>query len=164
MIAHKTPHARYRPRPVASRRPSSATRFCAARGVMSSSLAIMPAETSGLEITYSINSGSREVERRPSSFRRRSVRARSQRSCCFRPSSAAAAIASSSATRRVDASRLRRRSRGTAFAPSARHGRCARALPRSASSAAASRRPRPGARCSAEIFRSPVSSDAEEQA
>ena len=130
--AHKTPHARYRPRPVASRRPSSATRFCAARGVMSSSLAIMPAETSGREITYSISSGSREVERRPSSFRKRSVRARSQRSCCFRPSSAAAAIASSSATRRVVASRLRRRSRGTAFAPSARHGRCARVLPRSA--------------------------------
>jgi hypothetical protein len=41
--SHKTPHARYRPRPVASRRPSSETRFCAARGVMSSSLAIMTA-------------------------------------------------------------------------------------------------------------------------
>ena len=123
--SHKTLHARYRPRSVASRRPRSATRFCAARGVTPSSLAIMPAEISGRQSTNSISSGNREVERRPSSFRRSSVRARSQRSCCFMPSSAATAIASSSAMRRVAASRLRRRSRGTALTPSARQGRCA---------------------------------------
>lgn len=44
---YNRPHARYRPLPVASRSPSSATRSCAARGVIRNSSAIMPAETTG---------------------------------------------------------------------------------------------------------------------
>ena len=45
--SYRMPQARYRPLPVASRRPNSATRFCAARGVILSCAAIMPAETIG---------------------------------------------------------------------------------------------------------------------
>lgn len=43
----RIPHARKRPLPVASRKPSSATRSWAARGVIFSSAAIMPAEAMG---------------------------------------------------------------------------------------------------------------------
>jgi len=43
----RIPHARKRPLPVASRKPSSATRSWAARGVILSSAAIMPAEAMG---------------------------------------------------------------------------------------------------------------------
>ena len=91
---YRIPQARYRPRPVASRKSSSATRFCAARGVTPSALPIMPAEMSGRESANAISAGSFEVERRPSSLRNKAARARSQRSCCFRPSSAAAMITS----------------------------------------------------------------------
>jgi hypothetical protein len=43
----RIPQARKRPLPVASRKPSSATRSWAARGVIFSSAAIMPAEAMG---------------------------------------------------------------------------------------------------------------------
>ncbi len=76
------------------------------------------------------------------------MRASAQRSCAQGPSLAAAVMPSSCPTRRVAASRARRRSRGTVLAPSARHARWAPVLPRSRSSAAASRRSSPGARCS----------------
>ena len=82
---HNIPQARYRPLPVISRRPSSATRSCAARGVTLSSRAINPADRIGRAMTSSTSAGRLEFERRPTNLRSTRRRASSHRSCSFHP-------------------------------------------------------------------------------
>src|SRR5208283_4721614 len=85
------PQARYLPLPVISRRLSSATRSCAARGVTLGSRAIRPADRIGRATTRSASGGRLEFERRPTNLRSSRRRASNHRSCSFIPRLAASA-------------------------------------------------------------------------
>ncbi len=123
---HNIPQARYLPLPVISRRSSSATRSCAARGVTLSSRAISPADRIGRATTRSASAGRLEFERRPTTLRSSRRRASSLRSCSFIPHLAASAKPSRRATSLVVESRARRRSRAISRRPVFTQRRCDR--------------------------------------